>query len=100
MSTWGRGPMNRANRREIEGRTLTQVRVNAGIEGDSLGAHRKRKRAKPKNIPTQSQMGHNDFGEDQVIDDGDFVLDLANLSQAYPQVTAATANEAEDDDEE
>ena len=104
IADWGRGPMNRANRREIELKTLNEVRVNAGIVGDSLGAHRKRKRAKPKHIPTQSDMGHDDFGEDKVVDDGDFVVDFANLAQAYPQVTEAAAHArtqdlADDDDE-
>lgn len=93
MSSSGRNRSNRTRRREIEGRTLTQVRVNAGIVSDSLGAHRKRKRAKPKHVPTQSDMGHDDFAEDKVNDDADFVLDLANLTQTYPQVSAATANE-------
>ena len=94
MSSSGRSRMNRENCREIEGRTLTQVRVkNAGIVSDSLGAHRKRKRAKPKHVPTQSDMGHDDFAEDKVNDDADFVLDFANLTQTYPQVTATTANE-------
>ena len=91
MATKGRGMANLTLCRDLELRTLHQLRDNAKITAKSQVEEDKKKRRKVQVVPQKADMGHDDFAEDTVAVDDNFVLDLTNLAASFAPVPPALA---------
>ena len=91
MAEQGRGRANMLLCRQIESRTLDQLRRNEGITMTTHTAEEKKKRRKVPVVPQQQDMGHNDFVEDTLAVDENFVLDLQNLGAICQTIPGAEA---------